>query len=293
MKSRRNISNDLKYTKEHFVCENYISDERSILEPIEVKGGEYLIREEVERFTLGFILSGEMDISTAGSVCQRVGEKQMFLIAAGDNFHGRAITDISLMRCSFTRDMSLCNRFSIEQLQKYIPLGFQQEKCGITLLPIHELLFKELEVTREIMRTGMSCIHYQRIKKEMLFIELCGFYQKEDLARFFAPILGTDNDFKENVLQIYPQVETAQELIDRLNMSPSAFKRKFRETFGISARQWLIRKKEQKLIRDILMTNISIAELAEKYKFTANYMTTFCRKHFGKSPTELRLEHKK
>ena len=40
MKSRRNISNDLKYTKEHFVCENYISDERSILEPIEVKGGE-------------------------------------------------------------------------------------------------------------------------------------------------------------------------------------------------------------------------------------------------------------
>ena len=92
MKSRRNISNDLKYTKEHFVCENYISDERSILEPIEVKGGEYLIREEVERFTLGFILSGEMDISTAGSVCQRVGEKQMFLIAAGDNFHGRAIT---------------------------------------------------------------------------------------------------------------------------------------------------------------------------------------------------------
>ena len=278
-KSRRNISNDLKYTKEHFVCENYISDERSILEPIEVKGGEYLIREEVERFTLGFILSGEMDISTAGSVCQRVGEKQMFLIAAGDNFHGRAITDISLMRCSFTRDMSLCNRFSIEQLQKYIPLGFQQEKCGITLLPIHELLFKELEVTREIMRTGMSCIHYQRIKKEMLFIELRGFYQKED--------------FKENVLRIYPQVETAQELIDRLNMSPSAFKRKFRETFGISARQWLIRKKEQKLIRDILMTNISIAELAEKYKFTANHMTTFCRKRFGKSPTELRLEHKK
>ena len=179
------------------------------------------------------------------------------------------------------------------QLQKYIPLGFQQEKCGITLLPIHELLFKELEVTREIMRTGMSCIHYQRIKKEMLFIELRGFYQKEDLARFFAPILGTDNDFKENVLRIYPQVETAQELIDRLNMSPSAFKRKFRETFGISARQWLIRKKEQKLIRDILMTNISIAELAEKYKFTANYMTTFCRKRFGKSPTELRLEHKK
>ena len=293
MKRKNNLSPELKYPKEHLICTNYISDEQAILGITEVKAGKYLMREDIEQHVLVFILSGEIDISTAGSVCQRVCEKQMFLICAGDSFHGKAVKDVSLMHCAFTRELSLCNRFSLELLQNYIPRSYRQEKNGITLLPIHELLFKELEITGKILQIGMSCIHFQNIKKEILFIELRGLYQKENLAKLFAPILGMDNDFKYNVLQIYPQVETSQELIDKMNMSPTVFKRKFRETFGISARQWLIHKKEQKLIRDILMTNISIAELAEKYRFTTNYMTTFCRKHFGKSPTELRMEYKK
>lgn len=40
------------------------------------------------------------------------------------------------------------------------------------------------------------------------------------------------------------------------------------------------------------MTNMSITELADKYRFTVNYMTTFCKKRFGKSPTDLRTEFK-
>lgn len=289
---KRNVPNELKYMEEHFVCENYISDEQSILEAIEIEADRHLIWEKVERTTLVFVLSGEMDISTGRAICQRIGERQLFLIPAGDSFYGMAITNCSLIRCLFTRDMALCNRFSIEQLQKYISPSQQWEKCKITLLPIHELLLKELEMTRDIMWTGMSCIHFQRIKKEILFIELRRFYPKEKLAALFAPILSADNDFKDKVLQVYPQIKTAKELIDEMNMSPTVFKRKFRETFGISARQWLIQKKKEKLFRDILMTNMSMAELAEKYKFTTNYITTFCREHFGKSPKELRMEHK-
>ena len=58
MKAKQNLPNNLKYAKEHFVCENYIPDEQAILEAIEVKAGKYLVREEVERPTLCFILSG-------------------------------------------------------------------------------------------------------------------------------------------------------------------------------------------------------------------------------------------
>ena len=60
--------------------------------------------------------------------------------------------------------------------------------------------------------------------------------------------------------------------------------------FGTSAKQWLIQKKKEKLLRDIIMTNMSIAELADKYRFSVNYLTTFCKEHFGKSPTELRSD---
>ena len=58
------------------------------------------------------------------------------------------------------------------------------------------------------------------------------FYEKEQLALFLAPLLGEDSDFKEKVLQVYSQVETAQELMEKLNMSPTVFKRKFQDSFG-------------------------------------------------------------
>lgn len=291
MKNRKHLLNELEYANEHLACTYYTTGEQAIIETAEIKAGKYIMKEDVEHNALVFVLSGEIDISTAGAVCKRVQGRQFFLICAGDSFHGKAISDTIILGCTFDRDMSLCNRFSIEQLQDFKPT-VKQDK-GITLLPVHDLLFKELELTRKILCSGMLCIHFQSLKKELFFLELRGLYRKEDLARLFAPILGRDIDFKDLVLKTYPQVGTSQELIDKLNMSPTAFKKKFKETFGVSARQWLIHKKEQKIIRDILMTNMSITELADKYRFTVNYMTTFCKKRFGKSPTDLRTEFKK
>ena len=237
-----------------------------------------------------FVLKGEMNISTVNPIGQKVVAGQMFLVPTGESFYGKAVCDTSFIRCSFTRELALCNRFSIEQLQDCIDADYPQDHSIIPLLPIRPLLYKELEITRDVLETGLACIHYQRMKMEILFMELRGFYKREELALLFAPILGKDNDFKDKVLQIYPEVNTAKELISQLNMSPTGFKRKFQESFGTSAKQWLIQKKKEKLLRDIIMTNMSIAELADKYRFSVNYLTTFCKEHFGKSPTELRSD---
>lgn len=290
MKTTQDIISNLIYAKEHLVCENFVSGERAIMEAVDLKCEEFYARENIKQSALVFLLSGEMLISTALTIRKKVCAGEMFLVPAGDNFYGRAVTDLSLIYCLFDWDMALCNKFSIKQLKNYVSASESNGTNETALLPIHALLLQELEAARAILRSGLSCIHYQRLKRETLFIGLRGFYDRKTLATLFAPILGTDNDFKNKVMQIYPQIETAQELMDRLHMSPSAFKRKFRESFGAPAHQWLIQKKKEKLFRDIVMTKIPIAELADKYKLTVNYMATFCHTHFGKSPTQLRAE---
>lgn len=287
---KQSMSNDLKQTKEHPIYKDYASEERAILKAIDLKAGKHFTMEKLEHPTLVFLLSGEMILSMPPVVGQKVNGRQLFLAPTGSNFYGETITDLSIFICSFDRNMDLRNRFPIEQLQKHVKPDTQRENKQLTLLPIHDLLFRELEVTRESVYAGLSCMHYQHFKKEIIFIKLRTFYDKERLAALFAPILGLDNDFKDRVLRLYSQIETAQELMDRLNMSPTVFKRKFRESFGNSARQWLIQKKKENVFRDIVMTHITIAELADKYRFTVNYMTTFCQKHFGKSPTQLRSD---
>ena len=285
MKPMQNTSG-LTYQKEHLECENYVSNEQAIWGIQELESGKLFIKENLKRHTLVFVLEGELHISSTQVIEQKIIAGKMFLIPAGGNFYGKAIRDTLFMRCSFTHNMALCNRFSIERLQIYAT----EIHKNIALIPIHPLLYKELETTRYILQTGLWCIHYQRIKLETLFIELRGFYQRKDLVALFAPILGKDSDFKDKVMSLYTEVNTAKELAEKLNMSSTGFKRKFHKTFGISAKQWLIQKKKEKLLRDILMTNMPVAELAEKYNFTVNYLATFCQKHFGKSPTELRAK---
>ena len=39
------------------------------------------------------------------------------------------------------------------------------------------------------------------------------------------------------------------------------------------------------------MTDMTVVELADKYGFSVNYLTSFCKEHFGNTPTELRAGH--
>ena len=289
--TERNTTSHLRHANEQLICGCQAHKGPSIWSIIELKAGDHYAKEGMELPTLVFPLMGDMTVSTASAVGQAVSGGQMFLVSASDNFYAQATTDALVLSCSFDRDVPQCNRFSFDQLQRFMTPDTQRRKEELTLLPIHNLLLRELEETRIALSSGLTCNHYQRLKKDLLFVLLRSFYNKEQLAALFAHMLsGEYNDFKAKVMQVYPHIETALELMHELNMSATAFNRKFQKAFGYSARQWLIQKKKEKLFRDIVMTNITITELAYKYNFTVNYMTAFCREHFGKSPTQLRSE---
>ena len=316
MNTKQNVTQTLHNIYRQFVNRHHLADEQNILKTFELEPGRRMMREDIDRSMLLFVLSGELDISTAAAVNLRVSDRQMFLVPAGNNLYGKAVTKVTLISCSFTRDMALFNRFFIERLEKYPkPSKIGSEK-GLFLLPIRQQLFDELKVIwnemhieqvdfyrqqlkKELVNAYVSLgkqdlllYYFQQLKKELLFIELFGLYDDRELARFFAPILSVNGDFKERVLLNYRDGDTVKELAGKLNISATAFKQKFNEAFGISAKQWMILKKKEKVFRDIVMTDIPISELADKYKYTINYMTTFCKKHFGHSPTELRTEYR-
>ncbi len=76
MELREEVLNDLKYAQEHLACECYMSKEDSVWGNIAAEPGEYVIREPLKRNALVFIMSGTMEVSTAGTVCRKVGGGQ-------------------------------------------------------------------------------------------------------------------------------------------------------------------------------------------------------------------------
>lgn len=98
-------------------------------------------------------------------------------------------------------------------------------------------------------------------------------------------------NFKDFVLANYKQVKDVKDFAEKAHLSLSTFNRRFRENFNASAHQWLVSKKVESVRRDILMSNLTFSEIADKYNFSSpNYLATFCHQHCGMSPNEMRVQ---
>ncbi|HIX85089.1 MAG TPA: helix-turn-helix transcriptional regulator [Candidatus Parabacteroides intestinigallinarum] len=282
MEKEQGMLNRSNYRNDQRASGNTLPGEVPILGLTHVKADQSIAQEKVERLTLLFVLSGNLYFSTAGIENQPVDEGHMFLVLAGDNFYMRAITEVTLLRCAPPLETLY------KRMADIVSDSPSRERKRIPVLPLQALLLRELHTIQEMMRAGILSPYVQRLKTELVLSVLRELYAKGELAAFFTQAFTGDHEFKAQVLKVYSNADSVKELAYKMNISISTLKRKFQSAFGMSVKQWLIQKRKERLLHDITQTKMSIAELAEKYKLTGNYLSTFCREHFGKSPTELR-----
>ena len=126
-----------------------------------------------------------------------------------------------------------------------------------------------------------------------LFLALKNSYSKKELAAFFSPILGKNIDFKEFVYANYNSVKNLQEFADLAKCSLSVFCREFKKNFGESVYQWILKRKSQYVLQDILSSSIPFQELADKYQFSSQaHFTKFCKQRYNLTPKDLRSSSK-
>lgn len=280
--------NKLKYIHEHVTCKHYAT-EGTQLQVFRLAKGEFLKRDRMEDSVLIFVLEGKIDISTGIYMNKEVEKGYMFFIPKGEAIYGCGISDTIMLFCKLKVPVSLCNEYTIKQLTQHIPLiPVHLKEKEFAVLPIAEMLFVELDITRQAIENKLMCFHFLHIKREIFLLMLRAFYQKEELAYLFKPALSVDFDFKDRVLDVYASGYNAQEIADLLNLSIATFNRKFKKAFEMTSGQWLTLKRKENILKDLLMTDLSPKEIAMKYNFTPNYLISFCREHFGNTPIGLR-----
>lgn len=286
MENGKDTLNRVKYAEEHSACEYNIAGKNATFGYEELEPGQLLVWEKQKCSSLVFILSGDVNAKAGNTPLSRVKPKRFFFVPPGNALSMTARKRLVRMAyCRFNTDLALCNQYMLRQLAAHLPEVWSYR---MQTYPLCNSLYNELEAAFRMMKEELMCLHYQQIKVDTIFITLRAFYSKEDLALLFAPILGKERGFKESVLYFAAEVDSTKEMASRMNMSCSSLKRKFRETFGTSVGGWLLEQKKSRLYNDLVMTNIPLDELADKYRHTVSYLSAFCKRHFGHSPTELR-----
>ena len=192
---------------------------------------------------------------------------------------------------AFTGAPQLCNLYTIENLVRDTQ-GASLPAEGHFTLPIRPRLREFLDLVRHCLDDGLSCVHYHELKRAEFFLLLRAYYSKEELAGLFRPLLGIDHDFRQQVLDACAKgcCDIAA-MAGQLNMSTATFQRKFKQTFHETAGQWLLDRKAERIVRQLKTTSLSFDQICFENGFSSlAYFSNFCKRVFGKTPTQLRNE---
>ena len=280
--------NNLLYIQEHRSCRNYLEKIENGFKYIEFTHDEMILEKESSWNYLLFVLDGECIINCnqfrnhlfqAGTIIL-LPKKAMITI--------KVSAGTRLLSLSFNIPLNMCDKFILQSLIdicENMDYNFQPLSIRYPLPPY-------LEIVTYCLSNKMDCGHFHTLLEQELFFLLRGFYLKEELALLFYPIISAKISFKDFIINNYLKVNSVNELISLSNMGKSNFYSKFKEAFGISAKQWMLKQRDMHIINKVASSETTIVELMDEFKFESQtHFTNYCKQHFNCTPKELIMKY--
>jgi AraC-like DNA-binding protein len=74
-----------------------------------------------------------------------------------------------------------------------------------------------------------------------------------------------------------------------MNVPYTTFHRRFVAIFEKPPLDWITEEKKKAVYKDIVSSKLSLHEVAKKWNFTSkSYLATWCKQHFGQTPSSMR-----
>ena len=278
----------LFYKEEHISCYHYTTIATALFKIHNEKKGSIQVV-DIDRSVLLFVVKGEIIVNCNEFKNRRVAEGEMCLLLRNSAMYGRVIRDAQIVSCAFVQTIKFCNKYSFEHLAN--DSLDNDIHYDFTILPIKERIMQMLSLLINTLSDGLGCTHYHELLEQQLFIYLRAYYSKEELVSFFHPLLGRNLDFKDLILSNYKSIDNIASFAEVANMSVSTFNRRFKDVFNEPAHIWMAKRKAERIDMDIAISSKPLLEIAYQYNFSSQaYLTSFCKKHFDKTPLEIRNE---
>ena len=276
--------NKLLYIDEHLPFNTYVRDVETGFKYIDFNDGVQYKEVDALKNYLVFFIKGDFTLDCNQYKDRSFHGGEMVLIPRSTRVTISATKESNLLVLFFdTPDVS-SDKFALQSLSgicEKMQYEFKPTEIKYPLTPF-------LEVVIHCISNGMSCLHLHEIMQSEFFFLLRGFYTKEEIASLFWPIIGKEIDFKDFVLANYAKVENIEQLISLSNLGRSTFFLKFNEVFGMTAKQWMLKQRNQRILEKMSKPNVFIKDVVDELGFDSQiYFSRYCKKHFGCTPRQL------
>ena len=279
------MESELLHIEEHLSCRNFMTTIETGFKFIEdTEFGE----DNTNKNYLLFFLKGDFTMNYNQFQNKSFQEGDMILIPRSSSFKGIAQGGATLLSMFFDALENSCDKLELQLLSdvcKKIEYNFEP-------IEIHYPLTPFLEVLTYCISNGMNCSHLHKLMhREFLFL-LRGFYEKEEIATLFYPIIGKRVEFKDFVMNNYTKVNNIEQFISLSNLGRSCFFARFTEVFGMTAKQWMLKQRNQLILKKLTEPGICIKDVIDELGFESQgYFGRYCKQHFGCTPKQLIKRH--
>ncbi|MDR0430852.1 MAG: AraC family transcriptional regulator [Tannerellaceae bacterium] len=266
-----------KYYNSDFCIEFNIKQERK---------GKTIQIKEMHLNHLLFILEGELNISYNEFRNHLCTAGDMIFISRDPSLVAETYTEVSYLLLSFNNQIQLLEQLELGDLKEYA-----SERNIFNKLDIRPPLQGVLDSLLFYKRNKINSQLLDEAKQKEIFLVLKTFYTKQELSRFLKPILNQEMDFKAFVIKHYTNAKNVEELAQVCNLSIRSLTRKFKIYFDDSPYRWMLKQKSHH-VRDMLADKkIPMQQIIKEYGFSSPaHFTTYCKKHFGMTPSAFRKE---
>lgn len=255
---------------------NYIFDHSSNFSLHTLNKGETFNIRNKNKNCIVFIISGEIELTRENDP-QLIFEKESMFFVSANNFlySGSALQNAKIILLRIIDILPFYEKLSLNDLEIYCP----SEVVELEAIGIEEHLYYFLHGIILYLRNNIQCIHLHNLKKNEFFFIIRTFYEKKIVARFLSPLIQSQNDFRNMVLNRHTPTCSVEELASRCNMSAKTLTRKFKEHFNTTPYQWLMLQKN-KLIKIKLAQGESVQKIADEFDFpSVGHFVSYCKKY--------------
>ena len=234
-----------------------------------------------------FVLKGNVIITLRDNPGGEFRKGEFTFIPAGDQMQCKATAKSTILVLHLIDSIYMCHGISIEQL--YYRMNEMEKPEKLVPLQIDIRLLQVAQGMVNAWEDGLRCRIFLQAGIAQLLAMLPAYYSKEELCRFFYPILSPNTAFSEYVRKNWLKCRTVNELSRRINMSPQQFSRRFNTVFKQNPLEWMQKEKARLIYEEIRRRNKPLKEIASDYGFTnqANF-NRFCKIFFKMNPGEIR-----
>ncbi|MCI2082487.1 MAG: AraC family transcriptional regulator [Bacteroidales bacterium] len=278
------IIHNLANIGEHTSCRNFKIETGSGFKYMEIRKGESFQTKSTTENYIFFILEGEWSITCNEFAAKDFKNGEMILIPKTASLKVSILTDSKILVFKFDTISSGCDRFALQSYEEYCA----NVRYNFNPTPIRKPLDTFLDQMVYYLNNGMDCVHLHEIKEKELFLLLRKFYQPDELADFFHPIIGKSLDFRQFVMRNYENVKSVEELVKLSMYGRSSFFSKFKREFGMSVKEWMLNQKSKQVLLKLSDPDVTVKSVMDEFEFDSyEQFNRFCKKHYHNTPSAL------